>query len=724
MADFTNIFIDNNLPKALSKEKQKELFIRYKNGDLEARDLLIEHNLRLVVNEVIRKFSKSSSEAKDLVSIGTLGLIKAVDNFDVDKNILFATFAVRCIDNEILMYFRKNNKYESDVSIDGPIHTDESGNDISLSETLADEDKNIEENYEKEEEYRIIREVVSELTGREKEMIMFHFGFEDGKYHKQKEVAERFGIAQSYASRLIAKTCRKIKERLEIRNKVGVYTPQTTEVQSVKTKSKKQTKPKVQKLDKRRIVKSVYEIFPNASKKDIDNAISLLSEKDKDLLYRRYGYDLEKPKFVILSQEESKKYSTSVLPKLRKLVNRVRKSDGEFQVTRVYYTIYDYFSSYTKDEVDNAINSLSNYEKELLHERYGENLLLPKKKDSMTPRKRKEFYSKVITKLRKRLSNSKKIESGVKVGHKYNTIYDFFFGYKKEDIDIVIDNLTEEDLNILSSKFEGDIKTSTKSISLSRQEYNKFLNVIAKMKRRLKNQTEKEKSSNRKTIYDLLEEYSKEQIDEAIEKLKPEYKELVYRKYGSDLSNPTIHNNLTKKEYATFYNTVIKHIKMIIEGPKVKTYKSVYKTFSEYTKEEVDAVISTLSEKQKSIIRRREESNITEDEASYYLRSIVPKIKRELQNKKTKKQEKPIVEEIKTNYSFSELLKYYTVTEAVIICLKLGLVNQTFYSAKEISEFLNIPELTIIEITKKALKEHKKEIMLLMNEGEMTLKLK
>ena len=244
------------------------------------------------------------------------------------------------------------------------------------------------------------------------------------------------------------------------------------------------------------------------------------------------------------------------------------------------------------------------------------------------------------------------------------------------------------------------------------------------MKRRLKNQTEKEKSSNRKTIYDLLEEYSKEQIDEAIEKLKPEYKELVYKKYGSDLSNPTIHNDLTKKEYATFYNTVIKHIKMIIEGPKVKTYKSVYKTFSEYTKEEVDAVISTLSEKQKSIIRRREESNITEDEASYYLRSIVPKIKRELQNKKTKKQEKPIVEEIKTNYSFSELLKHYTVTEAVIICLKLGLVNQTFYSAKEISEFLNIPELTIIEITKKALKEHKKEIMLLMNEGEMTLKLK
>ena len=189
--------------------------------------------------------------------------------------------------------------------------------------------------------------------------------------------------------------------------------------------------------------------------------------------------------------------------------------------------------------------------------------------------------------------------------------------------------------------------------------------------------------------YDLLSvaQYNLGKIDEAIEKLKPEYKELVYRKYGSDLSNPTIHNDLTKKEYATFYNTVIKHIKMIIEGPKVKTYKSVYKTFSEYTKEEVDAVISTLSEKQKSIIRRREESNITEDEASYYLRSIVPKIKRELQNKKTKKQEKPIVEEIKTNtfLLFNDLSEKYIYYSSLYDFIKDYNIYQTLQDEESCS---------------------------------------
>lgn len=203
-----------NLPPPLSKQEEAEIMNRIEQGDESAREPLIVHNLRLVVY-IAKKFENSGVGVEDLVSIGTIGLIKAVNTFCPSRNIKLATYASRCIENEILMYLRKINGMKSEVSIDEPLNTDWDGNELLLSDVLGSDPDIVNRDIELEDEKNLLTATLEKLNGREKVIMKMRFGIGGEKEHTQKEVADILGISQSYISRLEKKIIRRLKKELE-----------------------------------------------------------------------------------------------------------------------------------------------------------------------------------------------------------------------------------------------------------------------------------------------------------------------------------------------------------------------------------------------------------------------------------------------------------------------------------------------------------------------------
>ena len=204
------------LPAPFDSVREAEVLRKFGTSeDKEARSALIEHNLRLVVY-IARKFDNTSVGVEDLISIGTIGLIKAINTFDVDKNIKLATYASRCIENEILMYLRRNNKTKLEVSIDEPLNVDWDGNELLLSDILGTEEDTIYKDLENEAERKLLIRALNKLNSREKLIVSMRFGLDnpDGKEKTQKEVADLLGISQSYISRLEKKIMQRLKREM------------------------------------------------------------------------------------------------------------------------------------------------------------------------------------------------------------------------------------------------------------------------------------------------------------------------------------------------------------------------------------------------------------------------------------------------------------------------------------------------------------------------------
>lgn len=200
------------LPAPLSSEEENRCISRL-SYDENAKNTLIEHNLRLVVY-IAKCFENTGTGIEDLISIGTGGLIKAVNTFCADKNIKLATYASRCIENEILMYIRKNSG-KCEVSIDEPLHVDWDGNELLLSDILGDEENGVSYELEQREEREMIRRAVSALDEREREIIEMRYGMGGKREYTQKEAADALGISQSYISRLEKKILLRLREDLE-----------------------------------------------------------------------------------------------------------------------------------------------------------------------------------------------------------------------------------------------------------------------------------------------------------------------------------------------------------------------------------------------------------------------------------------------------------------------------------------------------------------------------
>ncbi len=200
----------DTLPEPLSKDEEEAYLVMATDGDIHARDKLIEHNLRLVVF-LAKKYENTGVDLEDLVSIGTIGLIKGINTFKTDKNIKLATYASRCIDNEILMYLRKIKRSKTEVSIDASLSLDAEGNELHLEDILGTESDIVTKNIEEETDKKLMLDEVMRLNPRDRDIIILRYGLMGHNELTQKEVADLLGISQSYISRIEKKVIRRLK---------------------------------------------------------------------------------------------------------------------------------------------------------------------------------------------------------------------------------------------------------------------------------------------------------------------------------------------------------------------------------------------------------------------------------------------------------------------------------------------------------------------------------
>lgn len=205
----------DKLPPPLSKEKELQYLIKAKSGDSEARNVLIEHNLRLVVF-LAKKYENTGFDIEDLVSIGSVGLIKGINTYKIDKNIKLATYASRCIANEILMFLRKNKRKKAEISLDETLNYDAEGNELRLEDILGTEIDVVPKEFENTMDKEILQREIDTLDDREKEIMTLRYGLNNTLEYTQKEVAEMLGISQSYISRIEKKVVKKLRGVMKI----------------------------------------------------------------------------------------------------------------------------------------------------------------------------------------------------------------------------------------------------------------------------------------------------------------------------------------------------------------------------------------------------------------------------------------------------------------------------------------------------------------------------
>lgn len=202
------------LPPPLKGEEERKVIDQAVSGNQKARDILIEHNLRLVVYVAKRYDNSTNCPLEDLISIGTIGLVKAINTFKADKNIKLATYASRCIENEILMYLRKNNKIRYEISLDEPLNIDYDGNELLLGDIVGTDDDLVEQEMMKSDQRKLFYEALKDLNQREKEILILRYGLSNHDELTQKDVAKLLGISQSYISRLEKKIIKKLRNQL------------------------------------------------------------------------------------------------------------------------------------------------------------------------------------------------------------------------------------------------------------------------------------------------------------------------------------------------------------------------------------------------------------------------------------------------------------------------------------------------------------------------------
>ena len=202
----------HSFPPPLSKEEEHELFVRTRKGDSAARNKLIEHNLRLVAH-IVKKYYTGAPDQDDLISVGTIGLIKAIDSFNIENGARFATYAGKCLQNEILMYFRSQKKHSGVTSINEPVDIDKDGNPLTYLEIIASPDDIVDSIDRKIKLEKIIKAIKNVLTERERKIIMLRYGLnKSGRHYAQREVAQMLGISRSYVSRIEKSAIDKIRE--------------------------------------------------------------------------------------------------------------------------------------------------------------------------------------------------------------------------------------------------------------------------------------------------------------------------------------------------------------------------------------------------------------------------------------------------------------------------------------------------------------------------------
>ena len=447
----SELFIEG-LPGSLSQEESDKLFEMARQGDKEARNELILHNVKLVMYEVKKRFGFTGFDVEDLVSVGNIGLIKAVETFDREKGFNFSSYATRCIDNEILMYLNKSRSEKVDTSLDKPVVGGHDDDEMDIMDTIKD-DTDIVNEWLAKERFQIIREAVEKLPEQGREIIKLYFGFYNNKTYTQNEISRILSISQSEVSK-------KIKLFLSDLN-VTLYNEGVIEKNYFENRSRNKRERIVSKIK----VKSIYEHFSSYEKEQVDAALEDLTDEEKRLITLRYGDNLENPISNKMDPKEINAFYYKLLGKMKKklALAELFKTQDFIDKTSEYSADEKVVKALSEGYIDGKHCSLSTIAKFLDIE--------------------KEEAAKLLEKVETLDANGK--EKSVKTNRTVKSIYEYFSSYTKEQIDSVLEDLTDEEKRLITLRYGEDLENPISS-EMNAKETNAFYyTLFRKMKKKL-----------------------------------------------------------------------------------------------------------------------------------------------------------------------------------------------------------------------------------------------
>ena len=452
MSGNSSEFFIEGLPGSLSQEESDKLFKMARQGDKEARNELILHNVKLVMYEVKKRFCFAGFDVEDLVSIGNIGLIKAVETFDREKGFNFSSYATRCIDNEILMYLNKSKSEKVDTSLDKPVVGGHNDDEMDIMDTIKDNTDIVNEWLAKER-LQIIREAVEKLPEQGREIIKLYFGFYNNKTYTQNEISRILSISQSEVSK-------KIKLFLSDLN-VTLYNEGVIEKNYFENRSRNKRERIVSKIK----VKSIYEHFSSYEKEQVDAALEELTDEEKRLIALRYGDNLENPISNKMDPKEINAFYYKLLGKMKKklALAELFKTQEFIDKTSEYSTDEKVVKALNEGYIDGKHCSLSTIAKFLDIE--------------------KDEAAKLLEKVETLDANGK--EKSVKTNRTVKSIYEYFSSYTKEQINSVLEDLTDEEKRLITLRYGEDLENPISS-EMNAKETNAFYyTLFRKMKKKL-----------------------------------------------------------------------------------------------------------------------------------------------------------------------------------------------------------------------------------------------
>lgn len=487
-------------PQTLSKEELTDLFLKFQSGDLEAKDKIIIHNIGLVKYVVKEKFSKYISYSEDLISIGKIGLIKAINNFDIKKDVAFCTYAYKIIYNEIQKELQKNKNSISVISISHPLLDNNDNQNYTLENILCS-DINLEYDYTEQELYQAINNFIENLTKSEQDILKLYFGFYAEGPVTQEQIALKYKTTKTNISLIISDLLKRLKYNLEQQN--------LKESEKVNIVSKCRNNKS----------RNIYEYFCEYTKKDVDYVLSQLNDYEKKYINLKFNMSFNQIAEVLnISSKDVLSLNAEIIAKMKRLFNllktqRDKKADKR---TNIEKNLYQLFPAYKKEEIKYVINSLSDMEQKLLQLKFGEDYNGSYSYFKSKYTKFNEAIELLLDKIKTILEiqfpfaiNSNKIIT--KDNNK--TLYDIFSEYSKEEIQNVICTFSERDRLILTIKYGKNYDESYSSVNLTSSQLERLITFI---KPKIAIELKRKKLNKIATIEPFYNDQDNEQIQSNI----------------------------------------------------------------------------------------------------------------------------------------------------------------------------------------------------------------
>lgn len=663
------------LPKPLKKEEIYALYEKMQNGDQNARNEVIEHNIRLVL-KIVKKYEKYDNSSSDLESIGIIGLIKGVDTFDISKNFSFATYASRCIENEILMHFRKEKNHTKDVNLEDIIGKDQDGNKLTIENILEDENAQTDMQFsENQEILNALQDFISMLPALERKIIGQRYDFKNNIILTQQEIAEKIGISKSYVSRIEQSAIEKLRillrdsNTLELRNQLFIKKKKNTAKNATKRK---------------RDYTTFYTYFFEYEKETLDEMLKDVTDLNRQTIYAIWGKNLDTFNEKALTSKEKARLQTNVSMNFKKMNEKKQQQEtniyantkekinpcnsGSIQtldtpikkttVKRDYTTFYTYFGKYSKEIMGEVLEKTNEKYRQTIYAIWGENLD-QYNKEALTS-ETKLYLSRSITRVfekqaRKLVEKQNNVYVDKRLKRDYTTFYTYFKNYEKEILDEVLNDINADYRKTIYSiwgetleELNACVLTPETKILLRKS----ICLMIERKAEKLKQKkagiyVEKKRKKDYTTFYTYFGDYSKEVLDEVLEKAYEEYKKTIYSIWGENLDEfnekvltPEIKKYLINNIHTNFGQQAkiltAKKNKTHIDKRKKRDYTTFYTYFGKYSKEIMDDVLEQTTKNNKEIVKKIWGENLDE----FNEKALTPKMKRCLTNSLTGNLEK------------------------------------------------------------------------------------